>query len=211
MVECVIFDLSEVLIPGLVGVEKELSRYLGIPEKEILPCFEGRMRDKLFLRQISEEVYIEHIIDQKGWDISIEKVKQAIRNNFHNEIEGSREILTALAPRVDLVLLSDHAQEWVSYIRTAWPFLSLFQHTFFSFELGRMKDDPQTFHIVLNTLMLSPASCLFIDDNPGNVEIAEAVGIPSIRFLDAKRLAEQLKVADLKCVQHKNPQQGHDF
>ena len=43
MIQCIIFDLSEVLIAGLVGIEKELSQELPIPEHEILPRFGGDM------------------------------------------------------------------------------------------------------------------------------------------------------------------------
>jgi len=37
MIKCIIFDLSEVLIAGLVGIEKALAQELPVPENEILP------------------------------------------------------------------------------------------------------------------------------------------------------------------------------
>lgn len=35
--------------------------------------------------------------------------------------------------------------------------------------------------------------CVFIDDSPLNVEVASGVGIPSIRFVDAKHLTDSLR------------------
>ena len=193
MVECVIFDLSEVLIYGLVGIDKPLSQELGVPEDRILPCFAGTMRDQLFLGEISEDEYLKDIISNEGWKISIEKIKKVIRDNFHHEVWGTLAILTELTSIVDLVLLSDHAREWVCYIKSIHAFLNHFQHTFFSYDLKSLKKDQQTFTTVLDQVATNPQNCLFIDDNQNNIHIAESVGIAGIRFKNAKQLSRELK------------------
>jgi FMN phosphatase YigB (HAD superfamily) len=193
MVRCIIFDLSEVLISGLVGIEKELSLELSVPEGKILPCFAGDWREELFIGSISEDTYLRQIVAQEGWPIDVARLKAVIRRNFYQQVEGTIDILMDLAGRHDLVLLSDHAREWVSYIRSIHPFLQAFKQTFFSYDLGRLKKDPETFGQVLNAMSTSPAECLFIDDNPVNVDAAESVGIPSIRFENAELLAAELE------------------
>ena len=193
MIQCIIFDLSEVLIAGLVGVEKELSRELSVPENEILPSFAIDSRDELFLGNVSEDTYLRQVIASGGWGIGLERLKAVIRQNFHNEVEGSLPILTQLASRYELVLLSDHAREWIAYIRSVHPFLRVFKRTFFSYDLKVMKSDPGAFLKVLDALSIPPANCLFIDDNPGNVDVAESVGIAGIRFVDAGQLAAELR------------------
>ena len=120
-------------------------------------------------------------------------MKRVIRDNFHTEVEGTLSILTALAPQYELVLLSDHAREWVAYIRTIHPFLEIFQRTFFSYDLRRIKKDPHAFLMLLDTVSISPRDCLFIDDNPGNVDVAESVGIPGIHFVGAVQLTAELE------------------
>jgi hypothetical protein len=50
-----IFDLSEVLISGLVGIEKRLCHRLPASEDRILPCFGGPLLDELLLGNISED------------------------------------------------------------------------------------------------------------------------------------------------------------
>jgi putative hydrolase of the HAD superfamily len=189
----IIFDLSEVLISGLLGVEEGLSQRLPASADEVLSCFGGPLLDELLLGNIREDTYLKTIVVREGWAISVSTLKRAIRENFHNQVEGMPDLLAALAPHCKLVLFSDHAQEWIAYIRSVHPFLRLFQHTFFSYELGRLKREPEAFSHVLRTLSLPARRCLFIDDNPLNVAAAQSVGLPSIRFFDAEQLVPELQ------------------
>jgi FMN phosphatase YigB (HAD superfamily) len=192
MIQCLLFDLSEVLIAGLVGVEKELSLALSLPKEEILPCFGGAVFEELLLGNISEDTYLRAVIAIEGWRIDAGRLKAAIRRNFHNQVEGMVPMLMHLALDYELALLSDHALEWISYIRSIHPFLGVFKRTFFSYDLKRLKHDPGAFQAVLEAMSIPPARCLFIDDNPKNVEVAASVGIPGICFLNAEQLAAEL-------------------
>jgi putative hydrolase of the HAD superfamily len=196
-IQWIIFDLSEVLIRGLVGIEKELARELSLPKKEILPAFGGEWLEELVLGAISEETYLRRIVAREGWQIELERLKAVIRDNFRREVPGTRRVLMDLAPRYGLALHSDHAREWIEYIRSVHPFLQVFGQMFFSFDLKRTKKEPEAFLAVLQALAVSPRRCLFIDDNPQNVSVAESVGIPSVLFVDSEQLATELKEADL--------------
>lgn len=189
---CIIFDLSEVLIAGLVGIERELSWRLSLPEDEILPCFGVSLFRELLVGNVSEDAYLRQVVAGGGWSIDIATLKALIRDNFHNEVEGTLDILKDLASRHDLALLSDNAREWVSYIRSIHPFLEVFRWTFFSYDLRGLKCDARTFRDALDVMALAPHDCLFVDDNPKNVSVAESVGIPSIRFVDTGQLATEL-------------------
>ena len=193
MIQCIIFDLSEVLIAGLVGVEEELSQVLPVPQEQILPGFGGSWLEELLVGNISEDTYLNHIIARERWAVSTARLKTAVRNNLHKEVAGSLAILTELASRYELALLSDHAREWIAYVKSIHPFLKRFKHTFFSYDLKRTKRDPQAFLQVLDVTAVPPHRCLFIDDNPNNVNVAESVGIPGIRFVSAEQLAAELE------------------
>jgi beta-phosphoglucomutase-like phosphatase (HAD superfamily) len=188
-----IFDLSEVLISGLVGIETQLLQQLPASDDEILPCFGGPLLDELLLGNISEDTYLRAIVLREGWRTDISRLKRAIRNNFHNQVEGMLDILAALAPDYELALLSDHAEEWIAYIRSIHRFLRLFRHTFFSYQLRRLKRDPEAFSQALEALAIPAPRCLFIDDNPANVAVAQSVGLPGICFVDAEQLASELR------------------
>ena len=188
----IIFDLSEVLILGLVGVEKYLSPILDFPENEILQCFGGKLLENICQGKISEDVYLEQIVENQKWQIQIGTLKTKIRENFHQEVEGSKAILAHLVNKYEVVLLSDHAKEWVVYIKIIHPFLGVFRRTFFSYELGKTKKEPETFKEVLKKMNYKAEECWLIDDSARNIEIADSVGINGIQFNNAGQLEEEL-------------------
>jgi HAD superfamily hydrolase (TIGR01549 family) len=188
----IIFDLSEVLILGLVGIEKQLSSLVSTPEDEILACFGGQLLEEICSGNISEETYLQQIMANEKWDIQPETLKMVIRNNFHQEIEGTIPVLVSLSAKYEIVLLSDHASEWVSYIKTIHPFLSVFEQRFFSYELGKTKKNPHAFLEVLERMTYSASECLLIDDSLKNIEVAASVGISGIQFANAQQLHKEL-------------------
>ena len=188
----IIFDLSEVLIFGLVGVEKNLATVLQVPEAEILKCFAGDGLQQICRGEISEEAYLQQILTLQKWSLSAELLKTSIRENFHREVEGTRSIMLHLAKKYEVVLLSDHAREWVTYIKSVHPFLGEFKQTFFSYELGKTKKDPKIFEEILEKLSCRASECWLIDDSAENIRVAASVGINGIQFQNAKQLQEQL-------------------
>jgi FMN phosphatase YigB (HAD superfamily) len=193
VVKCIIFDLSEVLIAGLLGVERELSRELSLSQDAILACFGGAGFEQLLVGRISEDAYLEGLLAREKWPIGLASLKTAIRRNFCREVEGMVALLQKAASYRPVVLLSDHASEWVAYIQEVHPFMRLFQDMFFSFELKRTKEEPETFVQVLTLIALPAEECLFVDDNPANVRVARSVGIPGIRFASAGQLQKELR------------------
>jgi FMN phosphatase YigB (HAD superfamily) len=193
MTNTLILDLSEVLIAGLVGIEKPLALQLHMPEDQVLSAFVGDLFDALLCGEISEDIYLQHIIHRQAWSISPDALKRVIRRNFHERVPGMESLLGRLAIDHELVLLSDHAAEWVAYIRSIHPFLRLFKAQFFSFELKQTKREPSTFHTVLEAIHREPQDCLFIDDSLTNVRVAEGAGIRGIRFVNAGQLRAELE------------------
>jgi FMN phosphatase YigB (HAD superfamily) len=197
MIQCILFDLSEVLIAGLVGVEVRLASLLSVPEDVILPGLGGRVFETFLKGGITEDEYLEHVIARTGWAVEKSKLKALIRANFHNRIEGSLEVVRELPPRVDVFLHSDHAREWVAYIKSIHPFIGMFKRTYFSYELGSLKTEPETFWQVLEAIGTPPRNCLLVDDNSQNIAAAQSLGILGIQFQNAVQLGEELKQWDI--------------
>jgi HAD superfamily hydrolase (TIGR01509 family) len=187
-----IFDLSEVLIFGLVGVEKTLASVLPVPETEILKCFGGDRLQEICRGEITEEAYLQQVLALQGWSISAEILKTSIRANFDREVEGTRSVLLHVAKKYEVVLLSDHSREWITYIKSVHPFLDEFKRTFFSYELGKTKKDPKTFEELLKEMSWQANECWLVDDSAENIAVAASVRIHGIRFKNAKQLQEQL-------------------
>ncbi len=187
-----IFDLSEVLIAGLFGIEKPLAALLNVPEEQILPAFAGERLWSLCCGDLSEEEYLGQIIRQQQWRVDPGEVRRIIQQNFHRPVPGMAALLERLSGRYPLVLLSDHAREWTGYILDIHPFLGLFEAKFFSYELKSTKRSPDTFRRVLQMLDRPPGECLFIDDSAANIAAAAACGLHCVQFRSAADLADRL-------------------
>ena len=197
MTRTLIFDLSEVLIAGLLGIEKPLAARLQIDEQTVLPAFAGQLLEDLCCGRLSEDEYLARILQRQQWEIAPSEVKRIIRDNFHHRVPGMEELVSRLARKHELILLSDHAAEWVAYIRGIHPWLSVFQARFFSFELKQTKREPSSFRLVLDAIGRKPEQCLLVDDRTPNLNAAASIGIPGIRFTSAEALARELTARGL--------------
>ena len=196
MIKNIIFDLSEVIISGYHGVEKILEQQYAIPEEE----WERQRlsKNELFLNlmrgNLSEEEYLEELLKGTNWNISVEQLKTAIRQNLNQPVPGTMEIVKQLKAKgkYQLILLSDHAREWMEYIEENNKDLEIFDKKIFSYDIGAVKSDEQTFKIVLEKAAIVADETLFIDDYEKNIENAEAVGIHGIVFENAEQLRKTL-------------------
>jgi putative hydrolase of the HAD superfamily len=198
MNKVILFDLSETIIAGLVGIDKPLSIRLGVDKRRILPALGVELLSKLCRGELSEDQYLALILEQQGWKIFVGELKRFIRRNFYTPVPGMWELLGRLSARYELVLLSDHAREWVAFIQDVHPGLAIFRRQFYSFELGQLKSEPDTYEHVLKLLNRKAQECIIVDDNPANVAAAVSAGLKAVRFTGAERLKEELTKQGIK-------------
>ncbi len=72
------------------------------------------------------------------------------------------------------------------------PFLDEFEGIVVSGREGMIKPDPAIYRLLCTRYAVTPERCVFIDDNPRNVEGARAVGMHALHFTDVERLAGDL-------------------
>lgn len=95
MIKNIIFDMSEVIISGYHGVEKILEQQYAIPEE----AWERQRlsKNELFLNlmrgNLSEEAYLEELLQGTNWNISIEQLKAAIRSNLNRPVPGTMKVV----------------------------------------------------------------------------------------------------------------------
>jgi 2-haloacid dehalogenase len=58
---------------------------------------------------------------------------------------------------------------------------------------GVAKPDPRMFQILLGRYRLAPQATVFVDDSPGNVAAARALGINAVHYADAEQLRRELQ------------------
>ncbi|MFV0316628.1 MAG: HAD family hydrolase [Microthrixaceae bacterium] len=77
-------------------------------------------------------------------------------------------------------LLTNNAKEFAQFWRPLVPLDELFDDVVDSSEVGMRKPDAAIYRLALERLGVESAETVFIDDAPGNVAGAEAVGIASV-------------------------------
>lgn len=194
MIKNIIFDLSEVIISGYHGAEKIIERQYAILGEEFKKqkLFKNEYFLDLMRGKISEEEYLEELLQGTNWNISVEQSKAAIRQNLNQPVLGTMEIVKELKGKYQLILLSDHTREWMEYIEENNRDLKIFDKKIFSYDIGAVKSDKQTFKIVLEQTGIVADETLFIDDYEKNIKNAEAVGIHGIVFENAEQLRKTL-------------------
>ena len=211
MIKNIIFDMSEVIISGYHGVEKILEQQYAIPEEE----WERQRlsKNELFLNlmrgNLSEEAYLEELLQGTNWNISIEQLKTAIRLNLNRPVPGTMKVVRELKGKYQLILLSDYVREWMKYIEERNEDLRIFDKKIFSYNIGTTKSEVETFETVLEQTKIVANETLFIDDYEKNVKNAEAVGIHGIVFENAEQLRKTLS-SEYNLLQVENEYRGED-
>ena len=93
---------------------------------------------------------------------------------------------------VPLYALSNWAVETFVLVRDRFPFLDWFDGILLSGEIGITKPDARIFEELCTRFGLDPATTVFIDDNPPNVEGAQAAGLQAVWFESAATLRGEL-------------------
>ena len=122
----------------------------------------------------------------------------AFRARWHEmvpgAIEGTVAILDALRRHhVPNYAITNFAADLWPEAVARFPFLAGFDGLVVSGQARLLKPEPEIFHLLLDTYGLRAADCVFIDDLPGNIAAAKAVGMEGIVFESAETLAADLK------------------
>ena len=108
-------------------------------------------------------------------------------------VEGTPQIVEQLhADGVPLYALTNFSSEKFWLTRPKYAFFDRFRDILVSGDEGLVKPDPAIFLRLMERNDLDPAACVFIDDNLGNVEAANALGMAAIHFTTAEDLASAL-------------------
>lgn len=109
-------------------------------------------------------------------------------------ISGGPELLHQVkATGRPVYALSNWSAETWPRVQHRFSFLESFDGIVISGRVGLKKPDPQIYRHLLRAYALEPAETLFIDDSPGNVEGARAVGLQALHFESAPQLRLELR------------------
>ncbi len=193
LITTIVFDLSEVLLTGMKGVEYTLEPVLKVHAEQIRGMMLGKDLALFFNGRISEDEYLSRLIKKNRLNADPDTLKTVIRENFR-EINGTRPIIERLKERgFKLGLLSVHGREWVDYASKKFNYHRLFHSVLYSFEVSASKPDKKAYKLMLERLGSKPEECLFIDDTPANISSASELGMQTILFKSADQLDDDLR------------------
>lgn len=91
-----------------------------------------------------------------------------------------------------IYILSNYASRTYEQTREELSFLEDVDGAVFSFQVKKVKPEPEIYQILLEKYHLNPTECVFIDDRRDNIEAAEAQGICGIPFVSYDQAVRKL-------------------
>lgn len=195
MIKNIIFDLGGVLI----GWDpKHVYRQVFKTEEEVeyflnnictMDWNEQQDEGKLIV-----EAEAELIAEHPKWEKEIKIYYQRWHEMLTGPIFGTLEIFQELErqEKHHLYALTNWSAELFPYAKKHYHFLNGFRGILVSGEDNLKKPDPAIYQLMLDRYTLQANECIFIDNNLGNVEAAEKMGINVIHFITPAQLRAEL-------------------
>jgi len=192
--QVVVFDLGGVLIDWnprylyrqLIADEAAMELFLG--EVCHSSWNEEQDRGRTFAAAI-EEAVARHPAERA----LIEAYHHRWEEMLAGPIEGTVAVLAELKDAGhELHALTNWSAEKFPIARGRYDFLTWFESILVSGEHGLIKPDPRIFELLLERIGHRAGDCIYIDDNPKNVEAAAALGFDAIRFDSPEQLRRDL-------------------
>jgi len=191
--DAVLFDLGGVLVElgdpndvfgwdGSVGRDDFWRRWLASPAVRRFDA--GRIDTDTFVRELLAELDL---------PLTPERFLKSFQGWVKGPYAGALPLLQALAPDYTLAYLSNvNALHW-ERLRGETALFGPFDAGFPSFEIGRLKPDPEAYRYVLDALGVRAERVVFLDDNQPNVDGARAVGMRACRAHGPEGAARALR------------------
>jgi FMN phosphatase YigB (HAD superfamily) len=175
-IEVVLFDLGGVLVNfGGVAPMRALANISSDEElwDRWLTCPWVRTFEQ---GRCSAEEFASGLVLDWGLDMSPESFLAAFESWPGATLPGAEELVHEVGRHLPVGCLSNtNTLHWEAH-SSRWPILGAFDYRFLSFEMGKVKPDPEIFEAVASSLALPATRVLFLDDNVRNVEAAATSG-----------------------------------
>jgi putative hydrolase of the HAD superfamily len=185
-VRAVVFDFGGVLCFNPDQARwKRAAETAGLPVSDFMNAFWAhRIRYDAGLCQPEE--YWHAVAHTAGTNFEASKIPALIRveielwNNFDFRLFQWTSQLRAAGYRT--AILSNLPRPLGEELRGIAGFLDHFDHVTFSYELNKVKPQPEIYLDAIRGLGVAPSEALFLDDRPDNVEGSIDVGMPALLY-----------------------------
>lgn len=129
----------------------------------------------------TEQAYWQLLRSQTGITDEDQALTEAILSRFTLRPKMLATVRSLKKQGLNPIILSDQT-DWLDRLNERQPFFHEFNRVFNSYHLGKTKREPSLFTDVLATLKIDPGQALFVDDNPGHIDRAAALGLKTHLF-----------------------------
>jgi len=196
MIKNIIFDLGGVLIGWdpkhvyrqVFDTEEEVDYFLN----NICTMDWNEQQDE---GKLIAEAEAELIAEHPKWEKEIKIYYERWHEMLTGPMYGTLEIFQNLELQNQhrLYALTNWSAELFPYAKKHYHFLNGFRGILVSGEDKLKKPDPAIYHLMLDRYKLEANETIFIDNNLGNVEAADRLGIKVIHFTSPTQLRSELE------------------
>lgn len=177
-ISTILFDLGRVLVEldgppiknhWLAEPIAELESWQRWGRSTVVKAFESG--------ELGADAFSEALVKEQGLVIAAPQFAAEFSAWPKALFPGVVPLLTALGLGYRLAYFSNTSCLHVPRLNHEMGLAELIPHRFASCEIGFFKPDPAGFEFILSELDVAPASVLFLDDSPANIEAARSCGL----------------------------------
>lgn len=177
MIKAIIFDITGVVFPIQPWVGKRP------PREELLKI--KKIASDIYDKDKMSKEYLKEKIFQASRP---QKELEAIYNSLTVIDENVFNLVKMLSKKYPLYSIANEAEKWTDIRDDLCDFRKYFKKLYISSEVGMRKPEEGIYELLLNETELKPEECLFIDDKPINVEVAQKLGFQGFLYKDFNEL-----------------------
>jgi putative hydrolase of the HAD superfamily len=194
MIKAIFMDLGKVLIDFDLDVAvRGLENATTWPLSDIKLFLSGELIRDYELGRISTPDFYRVFCEKLGIVIPVEEFRELWSKMFLAEPLLSEPFLQSLRRNYPLHLLSNTNELHYEFVRDRYPILKLFEKRILSYQVGRMKPQPEIYQLAVDQSGVRAEEIFFADDRPENVEAALRLGIQAVRFLNETQLRQDME------------------
>lgn len=187
-ISTIIFDFGNVLYrPPSLAWFRRWKKLLGLDSNPQLEGLISNPDSSDYMR----DVFLGKIPEKKMWEDAVEHLglNKRIIDFFYKRFSTKKrlnqpmvELLKELHQNHQTAILSNASDEARTLIVDVLELDRWVELIIISAEEKMVKPDSMIYELTLNRLGAKPETCLFIDDQPQNIEAAKALGMQAIQF-----------------------------
>ena len=190
-IKAIIFDLGGVFLN--ISYQKTINEFTKLGIENSASFYSKESQNSIFnlleIGEISEQDFISEI-KTKCDSASASEIRFAWNAMLLDFPKEGIRLLKSLKKRYSIFLLSNtntiHIKQFKNIlgINQYNKFFNLFNHVYYSHEIGLRKPNKEAFQIILEENRLTAKNVLFIDDSKQHINAAKRIGIRTHHLLD---------------------------